>query len=237
MKLPFCIIPAHWGLRGKAKEIALINHNYEGYEADIRCADLLYLTDYEVAVAKNEIDLKYNKITELEHKNNSLDIELKFNKITEDQYKKQVLKNRLDSKDISEKEYDLELVEIMDDGDEKKLAATEYAFKYHLITESEYSKELFTLRKEPWMDFNVDYDPETNQVEFTFDYNEYFWKQLRDEGHPGSDEDEIIENFIRDWGRKVSNDEYLDDPDVNLTSLNDELAKSGELPDGFKLYT
>lgn len=237
MKLPFCIIPAHWGLRGKAKEIAKINYDFEGYDADIRCADLLYLTDYEIAVAKNEIEFKYRNITDLQYKNNALDIEFKFNKISEVQYKKSILKNKLDSKDITEKEYDLELVEMMEEGDAKKLAAADYAFKYHLITESEYSKELFTLRKEPWMDFNVDFDPHTNQVEFTFDYNEYFWKQLKEQGHPGTTEDEIIENFIRDWGRKVSNDEYIDNPDVNLTTLNDELMKSGELPDGFKLYT
>lgn len=236
MKLPFWIIPAHWGLRGKAKEIAKINYNYSGYEADLLCADLIYLTDNDILKAKNDINLKYNKINEVQHKIAVLDIELKFNRITEYEHKKSILEIRYNNKELSEKEYDYELIELLPEGDDKKKAAIECAFKYHEITESEYSKELYTLRKEPWMDFNVDYNAETNQVEFIFDYNEFFWKKLKSEGHPGNDEEEIIENFIRDWGRKIASDEYTENEDVNLTKVNDEMKEAGLIPDGYKLY-
>lgn len=229
-KLPFWMIPAHWGLSGKAKEIAKINYFYEGYEADVRCAPLVYLTEYEVDKAIVDIEKKYNKLSELEYDLKMLDIELKHKRITEHERDEQALDKRFQHNAIREKEYDAAKVELMEDSDEKRLAAIEYAFKYHEITEREYSKELFTMRKEPWMDFDVEFNQETNKVEFIFDYNEYFWKKLKAEGHPGNDEYEIIENFIKDWGRKLDDEEYTDDEDVNLTRMTDEL------PDNIKFY-
>lgn len=229
-KLPFWIIPAHWGLSGKAKEIAKINYYYDGYEADIRCAPFVYLTEYESDKAIVDIEKKYSKITELEYDLKILDVEFKHKRITEGERNSTSLELRYKHNAIREKDYDAEKVELMEDGDAKRVAALEYAFKYHEITEREYSKELFTMRKEPWMDFDVDFNQETNKVEFTFDYNEYFWKKLKNEGHPGNDEYEIIENFIKDWGRKLDDEEYTDDEDVTLTRLSDEL------PENIKFY-
>lgn len=236
-KLPFWMIPAHWGLSGKAKEIAKINYySTDEYEAAIACADYIYLTDYEIAKAKNEISLKHHKVTELQYTLNGLDIDLKFSRITELEKEKKALVTRLDYRDITEKDYDAAVVELLPEGVDKEIAAAEYAFKYHEITEAEYSKVLFTARKEPWMDFNVDFDPETNEVSFEFDYNEYFWKQLKADGHPGNNEDEIIENFIRDWGRKMATDEYSDDYDAKLVNANNQTPETGGLPEGIKVY-
>lgn len=229
-KLPYWMIPAHWGLSGKAKELAKINYQYEGYEADIRCAQHIYLTDYEIDKALVEIEKKYNKLSELEFELKVLDVDLKHKRISTDTRNRKSVEVRFKFHEINEREYDAEIIELMEDGDDKKLAAIEFAFKYHDITEHEYNKELFTLRKEPWADFNIEFEQETNEVAFTFDYNEYFWKQLKSEGHPGNDEEEIIENFIRDWGRKLVDEEYTDDPDVNLTRMTDEL------PENIKFY-
>lgn len=229
-KLPFWIIPAHWGLSGKAKELAKINYQYEGYEADIRSAPHIYLTDYEIDKALVEIEKKYNKLSELEFELKVLDVDLKHKRINESTRNRKSVDARYKFHEINEREYDAEIIELMEEGDDKKLAAVEFAFKYHDITEHEYNKELYTLRKEPWADFNIEFEQETNEVAFTFDYNEYFWKQLKSEGHPGNDEEEIIENFIRDWGRKLVDEEYTDDPDVNLTRMTDEL------PENIKFY-
>lgn len=236
-KLPFWMIPAHWGLSGKAKELAKINYYHEGMEADILSADLIYLTEYEIDKAKMEIKKKYNAVTELEYRTGLLDIELKHGKIVKSELDSLVLDIRFEMNDITEKEYDTLKVEIMPDGDEKIRAALEFAYKYHDITDSEYEKEIATLNQEPWMDFNVDFDPETNSVEFSFDYNEYFWRKLKADGHPGNDEQEIIDNYIRDWGRKIAFDDYSDDYDTNLTKANENLDTAGStLPSGFKEY-
>lgn len=229
-KLPFWIIPAHWGLSGKAKEIAKINYSYDGYEADIRLAPLTYLTEYEIEKALVEIDVKYNKIKELEFDLKVLDIDLKYKRITSDEHALKVIETRYNHHDMKEYDYDSALIEIMPDGDAKRMAAIEFSFKYHEITEREYSKELYTLRKEPWMDFGVEFNEDSNEVEFSFDYNEYFWKKLKADGHPGNDEFEIIDNFIKDWGRKLEGEEYIGDEDVDLTRMTDDL------PDNVKFY-
>lgn len=236
-KLPYWMIPAHWGLSGKAKEIAKINYEFDGYEADIRIADHIYLTPYEIDKAKVDIQYKYNKLTELQYRTGQLDVELKHGKIVKSEMEAKVLAIRFELHDITEREFDTLSVEIMEDGDDKHRAAIEFAYKYHEITDSEYEKEMASLDKQPWMAFDVAYDPETNNVEFVFDYNEYFWRKLKDDGHPGNDEQEIIDNFIRDWGRKIAFDDYNDDYDVNLTKANEDSENAGNiLPDGFKIY-
>lgn len=237
MKLPFWMIPAHWGLTGKAKAIAKINHTVDDpFEAAIQCADYEYLTDYEIDRAKNDIRFKFDKIDAIVHKLNIIDIDAKHGRITPSEKPKLALEARLSLHVITEKEYDAGVVELMQDGPEKRLAALEYAYKYREITEREYSKELFTYRKEPWMDFDISFDEETNEIQFEFDYNEYFWKKLKADGHPGNDEEEIIENFIRDWGRKVATDEYSDDYDTKLINANTETQELGGLPEGIKAY-
>lgn len=234
--LPFWLVPAHWGLSGKAKELARINYYHDGEEADLMSAEITYLTPYEIDKAKIEIKNKYKSITELDYRLGLLSIELNYARITKSEFVKKSLDVRFELNDISEKEYETSVIELLPDGEEKVRAALEFAYKYHDITEMEYNKELFTLRKEPWMDFNVDFNPETNEVEFSFDYNEYFWKKLKAEGHPGNDEYEIIENFIRDWGRKIATDDYSDNEDVKLVSANEGLENLPGLPEGFKSY-
>lgn len=237
MKLPFWMIPAHWGLTGKAKAIAKINHTVDDpYDAAYQCAEYEYLTDYEVDRARNEIRYKFKRIDEITYKLNCIDVDVKHGRVLESEKPKLALEARLSLHAITEKEYDAGLVELMKDGSEKRLAALEYAYKYREITEREYSKELFTSRKEPWMDFDISFDEETNEIQFEFDYNEYFWKKLKDDGHPGNDEEEIIENFIRDWGRKVATDDYSDDYDTKLVNANTETPDLGGLPEGFKVY-
>lgn len=232
--LPFWLIPAHWGLSGKAKEIAKINYQYDGLEADLLCADLIYLTPYEADKAKLDIRLKYDDIEQKQYTLLSLDIELKHKRISDKEHAFRTLEERYKSKELSEKEYDEQRIELMEDGYDKDYETIQYAFKYHEITENEYNKELRTLDKEPWVNFDVEYNPLTNDVELTFDYNEYFLKKLKEDGHPGTDEDEIIENYIRDWGRKLENDEYKEDYDTTLTSNTEEIEIN--LPEGYKIY-
>lgn len=236
-KLPFWMIPAHWGLSGKAKTIAKINYNStDEFSAAFECAEHMYLTDYEIDNAKNDISKKYQKVSELEYRLNKVDIDFKHSRITEIEKKNSVLKIRYEMRDITEKEYDAAVIDLIPEGEEQRMAALEYAYKYREITEREYSKELFTYRKEPWMDFDISFNEETNEIEFVFDYNEYFWRKLKDDGHPGTDEEEIIENFIRDWGRKVATDDYSDDYDTKLVNANTETPESGGLPEGYKMY-
>lgn len=234
--LPFCLVPAHWGLSGKAKEIAKAYYYNDDYEADIIVAELTYLTPYEVEKAQLDIKKKYGVISEaLEYLIAIADLDLKYSKITRDEYNVKILDAKLSTEAITKQEYDLEIIELMPDSDDKLLKTIEYAYSYGEITQQEYSKEIFTLRKEPWIDLDVILN-DSNEVEFIFDYNEYFVKKLKDEGHPGNDEEELIDNFIRDLGRKLATDEFSDNYDVKLVAENEGIENLPGLPDGFKRY-
>ncbi|AFA44378.1 hypothetical protein [Klebsiella phage phiKp_21] len=226
---PFWLIPAHWGLTGKAKELAKINYYYSGKDADLMSAEHMYLTPYEIDKAKMEINKKYDDISELLYRIGVVDLDLKYNRISKLEHSNLVLDIRYELKELDEKEYEAQKIELLPDGVEKKLAAIEYSYKYHEITENEYHKEIATINKEPWGQLYSSYNPEEGSIEFSFDYNEYFWKKLKADGHPGNDEDEIIDNYIRYCCRNIAQDD-------NEVSESDDVVIPDILPEGFKSY-
>ncbi|SOK58539.1 hypothetical protein [Yersinia phage fHe-Yen9-04] len=235
--IPFWLYPSHWGLKGQAKELAQINFYFDGVEADLKRADIIYLTKSECEHAKNEIKFKYNLYDEFQYELNKLQIDLNINVITAHEVELLTLQLKLKHNRIDEKTYDSEFVELIKDDEQKYIAALNYSLKYGDITQDEYEKELKTHEKEPWFKFDIEFDEGENDLVVTFDYNEYFWKKLRSEGHPGNDEHEIIDNFIKDWGRKLATEDYNGDYDTKLTSQNDEMNQAtGTTDTGFKIY-
>lgn len=235
--IPFWMYPSHWGLKGQAKELALIDFHFDGLEADLKRADIIYLTLHERDVAKNEIRYNHGEFTEYEFEVNKVDLEFKHAVIGKDTVVLKKLDLDLKFHKIDEKEYDKQIVELIKDEDKKYVAALKYALKYNEITENEYEKELATFKREPWFSFDVEFNEESNELSMIFDYNEHFWKKLRAEGHPGVDEHEIIDNFIKDWGRKLATEDYSGDYDTKLTSVNDEMnQQTGSIDPNFKIY-
>lgn len=234
-KLPFWLYPSHWGLKGQAKELAEIDFYYEGLEAALKRADIQCLTKIDCEKTKNELRYKYQEIDEFEYEMQKVEIDFDNAVISKVTVELKRLEVKLKFGKIDERSYDSTMVEMISDEDKRYVAALDYSLKYNEITQNEYDKELATFNREPWFLFDVDFDEENNDLIMSFDYNEYFWKKLREEGHPGVDEHEIIDNFIKDWGRKLATEEYSGDYDTKLTSLNDELNQqtgSGE----FKIY-
>lgn len=207
--IPFWMTPRSWFLSGTALKIAEIDY-YEDDEvqAKIKKAEVLSLTVFEYENTRNQILKDYKKIDEFEYQKNKLDIELKHDKTTKELHKFSELNLKKEYHKITDEHYDECVIEMMNDGLDKKLKALEFSFKYHHITEMEYEKEKHTLMKEPWFNFDADLDKETGEISLSFDYNEYFCKLLRDEGYPGITNDDVIDSYIRDWGRKVANDDY-----------------------------
>lgn len=235
--IPFWMYPSHWGLKGQAKELAEINFYFDGVTADLKRADIIYLTDLEREHAKNEIKFKHKIFDEFDYELNKVLIDFEKDVINKSEVSNKKLELQLKYGHIDEKTYDIEYIELIQDIDQKYIAALDFSLKYGDITQSEYDKELKTYNKEPWFEFNVDFDESENDLAVTFDYNEYFWKKLRSEGHPGSDEHEIIDNFIKDWGRKLATEDYNGDYDTKLTSLNAENNQTTGTSDaGFKIY-
>lgn len=233
--LPFWLYPSHWGLRGQAKELAEIDFYFEGLEAALKRADIQYQTKYDREKAKNEIQFNHGVIDEFQFEMNKIQIDFDNSVISKHVVEHKRLEVQLKFEKIDERTYDTSIIELIKDEDQKYKAALGFALKYNEITQNEYEKELATFNREPWFLFDVDYDEQNNDLIMSFDYNEYFWKKLREEGHPGNDEHEIIDNFIKDWGRKLATEDYSGDYDTKLTSVNDEMNRqtgSGE----FKIY-
>lgn len=234
--LPFWIYPAHWGLKGQARELALIDFNYTGLEAALKRADILYPLQLERELAKNEIRFNHGEFDKYTFEINKLHIELELSQLSSHDFKERELELKFKYNVIDEKTYDQEKVELIIDEDEKYFAALDYALKYDEITSIEHEKEKNTYLKTPWFNFDIKYNEDTSSIELTFDYNEYFWKKLRDEGHPGNNEYEIIDNFIKDWGRKLATEDYDGDYDTKLVKLNEEAKQAGIIEPGYKFY-
>lgn len=102
-KIPFSLLPASWGLRGKSRQIAEAEYLYEGYELEQRLAEIEYADKpNELNKAQLDIDLKYNKISQYDYdikisQNNRegseqdlarLEVDLKHNRISTTEYER-----------------------------------------------------------------------------------------------------------------------------------------------------
>ena len=65
-KLPFSMMPASWGLKGKTRAIAEAEYYYEGNELEEVLAELEADTDIDKEIAKLEVQLKNDKIGKYE---------------------------------------------------------------------------------------------------------------------------------------------------------------------------
>lgn len=74
--IPFDLIPSHWGLTAKGKEIARAKYYYTGKELDILLLDIDKdeLEDKEYEEKLLEIQFKYHDITEREYKKQLADL-------------------------------------------------------------------------------------------------------------------------------------------------------------------
>lgn len=113
--LPFSLVPSHWGLKGKLREVALAEYNLEGeeLERELLRINLAERTEDEMARVDLQISRKYNHITEEEYERKLLDLSKK--NLTDKEYKLRCLD--LDKKYgvISGDEYDKQTAEVQEE--------------------------------------------------------------------------------------------------------------------------
>lgn len=66
MKLPFHLLPASWGLKGKTRQIAEAEYLYSGYELERELAKINVEDPIKLELEMVTIDLKHGKIDEYE---------------------------------------------------------------------------------------------------------------------------------------------------------------------------
>ncbi len=217
MKLPFWIIPAHWGLSGKSKELAKIDYEIK----DPRHAEELRAKLIDDPVEQNKsllrIQHKYHAITDDRYEFQMWKYDNEF--ATPEEEKKKLLEINWKYKLISEKEYLEGKIEFMPDGKEKDLQTLEVLYKYHEITEDDYKKQISTLNGKVWWKLSIE-SVDDGSADIELDYNEYFVKYLQETGHPGNDEGEIVDFYVKDLGRKLATGDLNEDEDVKLITAN-----------------
>jgi len=66
-KLPFRMLPASWGLKGKSREIAEAEYYYEGIDLKKRLAEINADSEQDAEVAKLRVDLENDVISQAQH--------------------------------------------------------------------------------------------------------------------------------------------------------------------------
>ena len=171
--LPFWIMPASFGLKGKAYEEAEAHYLLEGEELDRRLVEIRYERE-ERDRHSLAVDLKYGKITDFEYDVKLLylsgevtplgELELKFKHgeigtkefdlerihLTAKPEEKAalLLKHKHDYYEIDDYEYDVEILKLQPDSDDRRLALLGLELKYGKITEYEHDKRAILLQPE-----------------------------------------------------------------------------------------
>ena len=233
MKLPFWIWPGHWGLTGYVRELAELEYYIpNGYKKDKELINLKY--KYLSNTTENNLAKKH-ELLELEMSKNLIvyefyeyqKLELNYSILGLDtpEYQRERLLLDLKYKRITQIDYDKEIIKFLPES-EKRLATLQYLMKYHEITQVEYEKEIATLNSKPYFHFTIEYV--NGDIELDPVFNENFIEYLKGYGYNGETNDDIIEWYIRDCGRRISSDDIEDYQEENtLSFVKSERTSSG----------
>jgi len=105
--IPFAMLPASWGLKGKSRKIAEIEYYYTGYERDVKIAEVEAHDEHDKMLRLLEIDFKYNKIPLKEYKEKRAKLTLSGKEL-----ELELLKIQHSYKEITDTEYEKRLATI-----------------------------------------------------------------------------------------------------------------------------
>lgn len=111
-KIPFSFWPASWGLRGRARARAEAEYYFEGAELEYKLAEIEWDTEFDRESQKLRLDLKYRKITEIQHEEQLIDLRHRHGQITDQEQQVAKLEHKLRHQLISQAHYEKELAGI-----------------------------------------------------------------------------------------------------------------------------
>lgn len=207
MKLPFGMMPGHWGLAGKTREIAKAEYELSGFE-----------------LKKELLRINEDQYSEKEFQKKTIDLLAEFGKIDKPAQLRM-------------------LANLIEDDKLKQLALLELDYKESKLTDTEYQKNIATLKGEPWvsvlsMSFGGKQSLEGN---FELDWNEFFVDSLRASGYVGPTPDSIVNQWFMEVCRNVAMEEFdgtgdfTSDSAANLETMK-RWNSAESLGDGRKGY-
>ena len=187
MRIPFNLLPASWGLKGKTRKIAEAEYLYEGYELDRELAKINIEDPNDLELEMVNIDLKHKKIDEYEADR-----------------RRARIKSSRGSNDPDEKTIEASMLDV--DLKHGKIAQHEYDRKKADLIGEPY----MAMPKISW-------DPaDPSKTFFELDYNDYFVRFLEQNGYVGSEED-IINKWLNDVCGSILDEMSEKEPDFVRT--------------------
>ncbi len=155
-------------------------------------------------------------------------------------YNRKMIELRRKYDKIGEVDYHRALASLIEDETQRALAEVEIERREGRLTDTEYSKKLATLKKDPWVTvISMDFGGKTAlEGSFELDWNEYFVTKLEAEGYKGVTPDAIVNQWFMEVCRNVAMEEFDGTGDFTADSAaNLETMKrwnSESLPEGRK---
>ena len=114
-KLSFGLMPASWGLKGKSRQIAEAEYYYEGEELEYKLCKINYKDEddtYDYDLKKNDLDLKFKKISDFDHAHEKLKLDLLYLKINQEEHDLAVLDLKYAHERIGKGDYEKDVANI-----------------------------------------------------------------------------------------------------------------------------
>lgn len=222
--IPFEWWPGSWGLKGKTREIAKAEYELQGYDLEVKLAEINSTDETKLRKDLLDIDLKYDRISEYDY---DLEILGLLHKPNSYDYKKGKLDIQFEFEEITEYDYDKGIAELKSPAKDRQLAILDVDLKHERITPQEYERKKADVLEEPWIAMpKISWDPEnSSKTYFELDYNEFFLQFLKDNGYQGSDDD-CINRWLNDICFSVL--EEMNQPEPEAIST----IRKIRLPDG-----
>lgn len=197
MKIPFKLLPASWGLKGRKFKEAEAYYRYVGEELD-RKLNYIAFEDHKDSLQYNldeaAIAYKYGKYDPYEY-------DCKVHELKKELTTEKLLEIKLKHAMISDYDYHKSIANLIADVTAKELELIRIDHEYDKITKAEYEKAKANIEKEPWIDIvdhGFDKSKGLNGVYFEFDWNDYWIQYLTMNGYSGQTEEDIVEAWFKD---------------------------------------
>lgn len=136
---------------------------------------------------------------------------------------------------IDQHDYEMKRIDKIEDEEDRKIATLDLLLESGEITELEYDKEMHNIVGAPW--FHIDVDYKSGELDVEVDWNASYVEFLKASGYgnASSTDEEIIDEYVRDFGRKLSEDDV--DAEDYAQELGYGFVKEDDNEDGTKTYS
>jgi len=207
--IPFGMMPASWGLKGKSKARAQAEYELEGEELERVLAEIDAVTEMEKYLKWLELDLKYEHVTLGQYSRSYA--ELAYHPDSRE-YKEEILRLDLSEGHITQLEYERGSADIDPDKSSKEYKEEMLRIDHaeNKISDNDYEKEIATLNNEPWVTM-VSIKPDSDKPdhgEMELDWNDLFVEELKEAGYNAPMDDQIVDLWLADLCRNIALEQF-----------------------------